>query len=198
MIDSPLAFEIKASLSPDCWNGRWSQVGCFGGAMAVEWEVGEFLHALVRAIKPKVIIETGTHKGFSSLMIGAALKDNGFGHLYSIDCKDYGARAEIVRFGLVDYVTLILENSLKAIPELLKSNPVVDLLWLDADHSTESVIGEFRAGWPGLRSGSYITFHDTLSDPREKEGVRSILAEHPTLEHIHLATARGFDLVRVP
>ena len=43
------------------------------------------LYFLVRELKPEKIIETGVHRGVSSLFILQALEDNGKGELYSID-----------------------------------------------------------------------------------------------------------------
>ena len=43
------------------------------------------LYFLVRLIKPEKIVETGVHRGVSSLFILQALHDNNKGKLYSID-----------------------------------------------------------------------------------------------------------------
>jgi len=42
----------------------------------VEIEVGELLYSLVRTIKPKRVLETGTHLGVSASYIATALRDN--------------------------------------------------------------------------------------------------------------------------
>ncbi len=42
-------------------------------------------YALVRALKPKNVVETGTDKGLGTLVIAAALMRNGTGRLTSID-----------------------------------------------------------------------------------------------------------------
>src|SRR3990167_7989976 len=44
-----------------------------------EVEISEFLYSLVRILKPKLVLETGTHKGISSTYIGQALRDNNRG-----------------------------------------------------------------------------------------------------------------------
>ena len=43
------------------------------------------LYFLIRELKPEKIIETGVHRGVSSLFILQALEDNEKGELYSID-----------------------------------------------------------------------------------------------------------------
>src|SRR5262245_38063786 len=103
--NQPLYSEIVSSLEFEERNSKWSQVIRFGRGMAVELEVGELLNSIVRTIKPKIVVETGTHKGFSSLMIAQALKDNEGGHLYTIDVKDYGVSSEFSRFGLSSFAT---------------------------------------------------------------------------------------------
>lgn len=197
MIQRDLEREILSSLSPDGWKDRWSQVNRFGGGHAVECEVGELLHSFVRATKPNVVVETGTHKGFSSLMIAAALKQNGSGRLYTIDLEDHGVNAELAKFGFGSIATFIKGDGKIVIKELVSKVGAIDFLFLDADHSTESVLSEFEAGRAALRPGSYIAFHDSLTDVREAAAVARIVQENPRWQHLHFTTARGFDIVRV-
>lgn len=69
--------------APGQQNGKWT-VGCI-------WEVdGVMLYALVRAMKPRHCLEVGTFYGCSSRYIIAALRDNGFGHLTTMDNGDAG------------------------------------------------------------------------------------------------------------
>ena len=197
MIPKDLEQEILKTLSPDGWKNAWSQVNRFGGGHAVECEVGELLHAFVRSTKPKVVVETGTHKGFSSLMIASALRHNGAGRLYTVDLEDHGVAAELAKFGLGQWGTFIKGDGKIVIKDLLPKLPTIDFLFLDADHSTESVYAEFVAGKPSLKPGSYIAFHDSRIDAREAAAVARILQENPRWQHLHFDTARGFDIIRV-
>lgn len=194
----PFIAEILRSREPDFWNKRWSQVGRFGGGMAVELEVGEFLHSLVRTVKPTVVIETGTHKGFSALMIARAMKQNGYGHLYTIDKQDYNVAADFNAFTLSDFVTFIHSDSIVALKDLCGRLEAVDILWLDSDHELKTVLSELEAATPLLKSGSYIAFHDTISFPSEGEAVERIRQAHPAWEYLRLQSARGLDLMRIP
>jgi len=188
--------EVYGNLAADCWNPAWSQVPRFGGGMAVELEVGEFLHALARLTKPETVVETGTHRGFSTLMLAQALRANGKGHLYTVDVVDYGVVADCERFGVADRVTFLQGNSAEVLARL-PGAPTIDLLWLDADHAAEAVHRELEVALPLLRAGTLVAFHDTTSDPREGEAVREIRAQHPTWEAMDFVTARGFALLRV-
>ena len=53
--------------------------------MASEHEVYDFLYALVRLLKPKVILETGTYKGGATKAMARAAKENGVGYVYSCE-----------------------------------------------------------------------------------------------------------------
>ena len=53
--------------------------------MASEHEVYDFLYALVRLLKPKVILETGCYKGGATLKMAQAAADNGCGEVQTCD-----------------------------------------------------------------------------------------------------------------
>ena len=55
---------------------------------STELEVGEFLYGLIQIMKPEWVLETGTYKGVSSSYMASSLKDNGHGHL---DTMEYEA-----------------------------------------------------------------------------------------------------------
>ena len=51
----------------------------------LECETGEFMYAMIRLLKPDRVLETGTHVGVGASYMGIALKDNGKGHLDTIE-----------------------------------------------------------------------------------------------------------------
>jgi predicted O-methyltransferase YrrM len=55
----------------------------------VECEVGEFLYAMVRLLKPKRILETGTHKGISTVYMALAVSHNAFAAETQIDTLEF-------------------------------------------------------------------------------------------------------------
>jgi predicted O-methyltransferase YrrM len=196
MIDPELRSAIQKCLGPDPWSSAWTVAGEFGGGNAVEVEVGEFLHSFVRAVRPKLVVETGTHKGFSSLMIATALKENHQGHLYTVDLGDYSAGDTLKRFGVSDLVTLFRMHSVDFLKSL-EIGRVIDFLWLDASHTEEAVLAELESAMPMLKPGSYVGFHDSLIDPMEASAVREIRSKNPSWQYIQIASARGVDLMRV-
>lgn len=197
MIDPGLQAIIARTAAKDPWKGQWSVVNEFGGGWAVEVEVGELLHGIVRTLKPDVIVETGTHKGFSALMMAKALQQNGNGHLHTVDMTDHGVKALFERFKVSSVATFHQKMSVDLIKSMPKDRKI-DFLWLDADHSEESVIAEVNAALPLIKHGSYIGFHDALIDPREDSAVKKVRAQHPAWEYIRFFSARGVDLMRVP
>ena len=60
---------------------KWS---CFDG-VATEVEMLEFLHSLVRLLKPEFVLETGTYLGYGAVYMALAMQKNGFGSLLSCD-----------------------------------------------------------------------------------------------------------------
>lgn len=61
--------------------GLWSAPD----AWASEYETFEFLHGLVRLLKPLIVLETGCYKGHSTAAIAKALSANKQGILFSCD-----------------------------------------------------------------------------------------------------------------
>lgn len=192
-----LRAEVCDGLAPDPWNHLWRQVPRFGNQMAVELEVGELLAGIVRAMKPKIIIETGTYKGFSTLMIASALKRNERGHLYTIDLNDWKVLEECRKFELDSFVTFIQGDSRLAIRELIAKIDNVDFLWLDADHTKKSILEELEAALPAIRPGALIAFHDTILFKEEADAIKEIEHRFPTWQSIGFTTARGFHLMKV-
>lgn len=61
--------------------------------IAVEVETGEFLYGLVRAAKPKLIVESGTGKGYATRYLAAAAAANGHGEIVTFEVHQ-GLRAD--------------------------------------------------------------------------------------------------------
>lgn len=105
------------------------------------WSIDEghagLLTALVRIIQPKVILETGTHRGRST----QALIDGMSGthaHLYTVDLKDWGFQCD------PQYV----HKCIGPIPEILAREELADigpigLAVLDASHDYQGLDAEF-------------------------------------------------------
>jgi predicted O-methyltransferase YrrM len=198
MMESPALIEaVSKCIEPDYVNGRYSQVKDFGDGSAIELEIGELLYSLIRATKPEVVVETGTNKGFSGLMIADALRANGRGHLHTIDHLDFGPVERFKTFGLDSRVSFMCLKSVEALGKLSKTlTGKVDFLWLDADHDTKAVLAEIEAALPLLAPKAYIAFHDTTLFKTEDDAICQIRKRFPSWEYIRIISARGFDLMR--
>lgn len=76
--------------------------------MAVSLEEAEFLYALVRLLKPRVVLELGAGQGVSARFIAEALRANGAGELWSVEPDgEYRAATVTMLEGLDEYATVM-------------------------------------------------------------------------------------------
>ena len=140
------------------------------------------LFYLVSALRPKNVLEIGTHVGASTIHIAAALESNygevGTGRLVTVDIEDVNdsptaawkvaglplsARHRIERLkGRAD-VTFVTATSLDF---LARSNDRFDCIFLDGDHSADAVFAELVRAPSRLNPGSVIILHDFFPDHR--------------------------------
>lgn len=166
----------------------------YGEAGAAEVETGIFLYGLVRRAQPRVIVETGTNRGWSSACMALALKDNGAGHLWTCDINEYeGEKYELwERLDLTSWITPVCQDS-----RIWTPPQRIDLLFLDSDHWPDFVLSEWRHFAPSLSSVAHILVHDTsLEQGRLRPTVEAIAAETRG-RHIVFAGWRGLDVVQV-
>lgn len=93
-------------------------------------------YAIVRAMKPALVVETGTEKGLGSLVIAAALLKNGHGRLITIDIEPMSGLLITGEYEKVTQRTLC--DSLMAISQL----DSIDLFIHDSDHSASHEASE--------------------------------------------------------
>lgn len=139
---------------------------------AVDEATAYFLYSLIRLIQPDVVIEIGTAKGNSAISIGQALKDNGRGKLYTMDPNEHDiVNIAIKKSHLKKYINYIIDYSNNVIPKLnlIKA----DLVFIDGDHSYESVKKDFDLVKNLIPSGGIVIFHDSIWF----EGPRRVIKE---------------------
>jgi predicted O-methyltransferase YrrM len=117
-------------------------------------------YALVRAKKPKIVVETGVDKGLGSVVIAAALRknasDNHPGQLVAIDINP---AAGYLIGAYVGVVKLVIKDSLAALNELGSG---VDFFIHDSNHDAEFEASEYARVEPKLSSQAIV-----LSDNAE-------------------------------
>ena len=127
------------------------------------------LYVIVRAAKPKVMIETGVSSGISSAHILRALAANGTGTLHSIDLPNVQEGSKLpsgrspgwlVPDELRGRWRLHLGESREILPALLDMLDRVDIFLHDSDHSYEGMSREFGQVLPRLLRGGLLLSDD--------------------------------------
>jgi predicted O-methyltransferase YrrM len=139
-------------------------------------------YALVRAIEPDNVVETGTHLGLGSCVIAAALLRNGHGHLTTIDIdSDAG---HLIEQPWADVIDRRIGNSL----DVLAGMREVDMFLHDSLHTYQYETNELAAVEPNLRADAVVlsdNAHDSaaLSDWAERTGRRYLFFKEQPADH---------------
>jgi predicted O-methyltransferase YrrM len=125
------------------------------------------VHAIVHLLRPQVMVETGVAAGLTSSVALAAMRDNGAGHLYSIDLPPLAVKRDdvgrVVPPELRERWTLELGPSRKLLPRVLRQTAPIDLFLADADHAYSAQLEEYRTAFPALRSGGVLLSDDVAN-----------------------------------
>jgi len=167
----------------------------FGGMGRPE---SELLYAIIRHLKPLVVLETGVCNGVSSAIILQALHDNEKGELYSIDFPEIegityedglfwkGKGGAIVPrdkqpgWIVPDYLRnrwhLKLGKSQDVLPILLDRLESVDIFIHDSEHSYECMYFEYenvysRLNSKGILISDDINWNDAFNDFSDSKGL---------------------------
>lgn len=167
----------------------------------VETEVGEFLYAMTRILKPSLVLETGTHVGVGSAYMGQALKDNNFGKLHTVEFLPEIHTQAVQRFKqleLDDYIVARLADAKDLLPY---SN--YQLILLDTEPQTR--FAEMVRFVDYLDEGGFVFIHDLHRHmhqiPNQEHGFAWPFGEIPkkikdwvkndVLRPFHFPTPRG-------
>jgi len=148
--------------------------------------------------RPRVVIETGTHRGGSTIYYASLLRLLGGGSVISVDLEIPGeVREAIAGSAFAEMITLI-EGDSKA-PEVVRKvgeaagEETNVLVVLDSDHSRAHVLGELRGYCRFVPVGGYLVAMDTIChdlwdlpngvrawrDDNALRAVEDFLREHP-------------------
>jgi predicted O-methyltransferase YrrM len=135
------------------------------------------IYYLIRAFRPRRVLEIGTNVGASTLHIAAAMKrnkedNNGECSLVTVDITDvnnasdaYWKRAglprsprdNIAHLGMADFVDFVTTDSLSYFDCQAMQ---FDFIFLDGDHAASTVYRELPRALKHLRAGGTILLHD--------------------------------------
>jgi hypothetical protein len=132
-------------------------------------------------------LETGTWLGRSAIAIATALRDNGFGHLISLEADPDVARcamAETGNAGLEDWLQVITDRSLN----FQAQNELEFALF---DSAIDIRAEEFRHFYEKLAPGATVVFHDTGAQHQGMAHAITELMEKGQLIGSFFPTPRG-------
>ncbi|HYK93235.1 MAG TPA: class I SAM-dependent methyltransferase [Thermoplasmata archaeon] len=134
------------------------------------------LYVIVRAMKPRWLVETGISSGYSTRLLLEALERNGEGHLDSIGIDVFALRRGdaapaaplagrrvgwLVPERFADRWRLHLGRSDEVLPGLLDGKgPTLDLFLHDSLHQYATMRWEYETAWPSLRPSGLLASHD--------------------------------------
>ena len=134
------------------------------------------LYFLVRLIKPEIMIETGVHRGVSSLFILQAMHENDKGVLYSIDLPQAEYEQDnldttksvlptekigvCITANLRKRWNLILGDSRKELPKLLGNLSAIDIFLHDSKHTHDHMKWEYETAWPHIKNSGVLISDD--------------------------------------
>jgi hypothetical protein len=131
-------------------------------------EEAAVLYLLVRALKPTLMLETGTFKGYSTAEIARAIQQNGSGHLVTVDLAEQ--TGQVVPDVLLPYVTFHRGKPSKEFATTLGTNRL-DIFFHDSLHTFMNTLGELIWFSDNYAPGCVIVCHDAKMDFMDGFGV---------------------------
>lgn len=141
--------------------------------MTIKWsatsELAATTYALIKLLKPEVVVETGVGAGVSSWTILEAMEENNVGRLISIDLPTPNTEllpevGYLVPGGLRRRWDLRIGPSRRLLPQVLEEFVEIDLFQHDSRHSYSNQLREYRAAWPFIKSGGVLVSDDVSND----------------------------------
>lgn len=123
----------------------------------------DFCYVICRALRPRVVVETGVGSGVTTSFILQALAANDEGRLWSIDLPPIGAEqfaGSFVPEPLRNRWTLLRGRSRDLLPRLLSDLPAPDVFLHDSLHTTRNMTFEFQTAWQKMNAGGVLLSDD--------------------------------------
>lgn len=169
--------KFTTSWGTPCWSDGDNNSG---GITPAE---GQILYRMVREQKPLNILEVGTSYGYSTLHLAQACKDNGSGHVRTVEIdgpRQNEAMKNIAEAGLMDWVSFYDE-----IPEYPH-----DFVFLDALHDYAGLRLYLMRG---CRQAKHILIHDAAWQGYAEQVARDMRL---TYEFIPTDSAYGLAVLK--
>jgi cephalosporin hydroxylase len=161
-------------------------------SMDADTSVAELAYAVVRTLRPAVVVETGVARGISSAFVLAALEDNGAGELHSVDLPPPRmVEADLVGVAIPDALRPRWHyhwgSSRRLLPGILRSVQGDRRLFIhDSDHSYDTMRWEIETAWRALGPGDVLlcddaNFNAGFADAAEAVGALPLFVAQPGL-----------------
>jgi predicted O-methyltransferase YrrM len=141
--------------------------------MTIKWsatsELAAATYALVRLLKPEIMVETGVGAGVSSWTILHAMEQNGAGKLISIDLPTPNTEllpevGYLVPHELRHRWELQTGPSQSLLPKVLDELIKIDIFQHDSRHSYSNQLREYQTAWPFINDGGLLVSDDISND----------------------------------
>lgn len=175
--------------TPECPNPeRWRMYD----SMTAEVEVLEFLRSLVTTMKPKLVVETGTFMGISTLWIAEGLKQNGFGKVITCEFDPLvfaKAKDRVQQSGLAPWIDCRNESSLET-----KVKEPIDIFF--SDSAIEIREQEVRYFLPLISEHGVILMHDASSHLKTVREAALKMESEGLISVVLMPTPRGLVMAQ--
>jgi predicted O-methyltransferase YrrM len=123
------------------------------------------LYSHVLSLRPRAVLEVGTHIGAAAVVIGSALKRNDFGKLITLEPQEHYrdvAKKFVQMAQLTDFVD-VLPISSEQLGEISSSGPF-EIIFIDALHEYDAVCNDLKTCAHQLAKNGLIFLHDAGKD----------------------------------
>lgn len=121
-------------------------------------EEKEILYKEIKKLKPSLVVETGTHRGLTSLYIAHALYENKKGLLHTADPYDWG---QVGNFRKVPVLNEYIQFHNTRGSQMIEELDDIEFAFIDGFHEKVEVVEELKALLPKLADKAVVYFHDT-------------------------------------
>jgi predicted O-methyltransferase YrrM len=138
---------------------------------------GQLLFRIVNRDQPKHLMELGTSLGISGSYLAAA---NPNGTLITLEgsASIAGIAAETFHNLNLQNIRQVIGNFEDSLPEVLRTNPAPDLVFIDGNHRKEPVLNYFGQFLKNRAPGALFIIHD-IHWSREMEEAWQTICDHP-------------------
>jgi predicted O-methyltransferase YrrM len=157
-----------------------------GDPVCTQWQ-GDLLHQLITKHNLKNCLEIGFATGSSAIYILNALSSCN-GTLISIDIPSdpflTKGKENLEKSGMIDRHTLVLEDSVTALPKMFKEGKMFDLIFIDGWKTFDHMAVEVYFASRMLNKNGYLVFDDTRMPSVQK--IITMLLRHYKYREINL------------